>query len=129
MRAFPCLSKLFETWKDKVESTSNGNVQILTCRQVTRVKRTRDGVRVWSRETKGTSTEQQPIIDEEVNPEEKEEFFDEIIIATDADAALKLLKDDAGWMEKKVLGNVKVYSIFFTLEVTLTLTWHSTCGI
>lgn len=105
MRAFPRLSLLYAAWKDKVQE--NGNVQIVTNREVLRVKRTKEKVQVWSRETNGTDLGQM-VVEKDGGGAEILEEFDEIIIAVDADAALKILGDDASWMEKKVLGNVKV---------------------
>ena len=104
MRAFPRLSLLYENWKTEVEKP--GNVRIVHCREVTRVKRNKKGLELWSRSTKGTNNDQLVV---EPGEEQREEF-DELILATDADAALHILDKDASWMEKKVLGNVKVLS-------------------
>lgn len=41
--------------------------------------------------------------------------FDELILAIDADSALKLLGKEASWKEKRVLGNVK-----YLYDVTIT---------
>ena len=41
--------------------------------------------------------------------------FDELILALDADSALKVLGKEATWMEKRVLGNVK-----YLWDVTIT---------
>ncbi|KAM0786595.1 hypothetical protein ACM66B_002049 [Microbotryomycetes sp. NB124-2] len=99
MRAFPRLSLLYETWQNVIEST--GNVKIALKHEVTSVKR-RKNVTVRVRETEGTNNDQQV-----VGPkDEREEVFDEIIFAGDASATLKILGDDASWLERKVLGNV-----------------------
>lgn len=108
MRAFPRLSDLYSAWKTLVEKAGQGSVRIINEREVTRVERfsckKTGGVTVWSRPTKGTNNEQSV-----VDPgEEIEETFDELVICTDADAALVLLGKDARWLEKRVLGNVKV---------------------
>ena len=111
MRAFPKLSDLYATWKRVAEET--GNVRIVTQRVVTRVKRSSGktgSVKVWTRTTQGTNKDQDVI---GAGEEEIGEEFDELILAVDADAALKILGDDASWMEAKVLGNVKV-SLFFS---------------
>lgn len=42
-------------------------------------------------------------------------FFDEIILAIDADSALHLLGKEATWMERRVLGSVK-----YLYDVTIT---------
>ncbi|KAJ3503506.1 hypothetical protein NLJ89_g8401 [Agrocybe chaxingu] len=109
MWAFPRLSYVYNTWKTFVESESKGSVKVITKREVIRIKRlsnvknVSDSVEVWSRPTKGTNDDQ-----EVVNPgEEEKEAFDDIILCTDADSALKILGDDAGWLERKILGNVK----------------------
>ena len=41
--------------------------------------------------------------------------FDQIILAIDADSALKLLGKEATWMERRILGNVK-----YLYDVTIT---------
>ncbi|KAF7981558.1 hypothetical protein HWV62_33167 [Athelia sp. TMB] len=106
MRAFPRLSLLYETWQQKVEKT--GNVIVQTRREVLRVKRDKKGVTVWSRATQGTDNDQQVVTGDS---EEIEEKFDELILAVDADAALKILGKDASWKERRVLGNVKYYRL------------------
>jgi predicted NAD/FAD-binding protein len=104
MRSFPRLSFLYSTWKTLIESQSHSCVQIILNREVTRVKRHSGLVEVWSRVTKGTDNNQ-----EVIEPGQDEmETFDEIIFCTDADAALKILGGDASWLERKILGNVKV---------------------
>jgi len=101
MRAFPKLSSVYDAWKQELEKT--GNIRINLDTEVTRVKR-REKVELWSRPTKGTNNDQ-----DVVDPgEEKSDQFDEMIMATDADAALRILGEDASWQEKKILGNVKV---------------------
>jgi hypothetical protein len=101
MRAFPKLSSVYDAWKQQLEKA--GNIRISLDTEVTRVKRGRE-VEVWSRPTQGTNNNQ-----EVVNPgQETREEFDEIIMATDADASLRILGEDASWLEKKILGNVKV---------------------
>ena len=42
-------------------------------------------------------------------------YFDQIILAIDADSCLKLLHGEASFMEKRVLGNVK-----YLYDVTVT---------
>ncbi|KAF9463968.1 hypothetical protein BDZ94DRAFT_582884 [Collybia nuda] len=106
MRAFPRLSTLYEAWKSYVEEQSQGSVRIVTNREVTRVQRfsrNRGGVEAWSRLTHGTDNNQSVL-----EPGDEEcETFDEIIICTDADAALQILGNDAKWLERHILGNVK----------------------
>ncbi|KAH0584852.1 hypothetical protein H2248_008130 [Termitomyces sp. 'cryptogamus'] len=115
MRAFPRLSELYSAWKALVEKDSQGSVRIINEREVTRVERSSSkkmgGVLVWSRPTKGTNNEQAV-----VDPgREIQETFDELVICTDADAALVLLGKDARWLEKRVLGNVK-----YLWDITVT---------
>ncbi|KAL8293062.1 hypothetical protein RQP46_000756 [Phenoliferia psychrophenolica] len=101
MRAFPRLSLVYETWVKLAEST--GNVSVRLAHEVTSVKRSKAGVQLKYRKCGGVDMGQLV-----VDPgEEVEERFDEMILATDADAALKILGKDASWFEKKVLGNVK----------------------
>lgn len=49
----------------------------------------------------------------------RENYFDELILAVDADSCLKILGKQASWMEKKVLGNVK-----YLYDVTITHNDH-----
>ena len=42
-------------------------------------------------------------------------FFDEIILAIDADSALRILGNEATWTERRVLGSVK-----YLYDVTIT---------
>jgi hypothetical protein len=111
MFAFPRLSLLYSTWKECVERP--GNVRVVTCREVTRVKRGRQ-VKVWSRPTEGTDNGQNVVGPGEENEGEE---FDELILAVDADAAITVLGEDIGWMERKVLGNVKVGVVSITREM------------
>jgi predicted NAD/FAD-binding protein len=73
-------------------------------REVTQVRRKRKGVEVWSRSTQGTNNAQE-VVDA---GEEEMEVFDELILCCDADTALQILGDDASWLERRILGNVKV---------------------
>ena len=103
MRAFPRLSSVYDAWKQELEKA--GNVKISLNTEVTGVKR-QGKVELWSRPTQGTSNGQ-----EVVSPgQETRDEFDELIMATDADEALLILGGEASWMEKKILGNVKVCS-------------------
>ena len=102
MKAFPRLSAVYAAWAEKVQST--GNVKIVTCREVLRVKRDKK-VTMWSRPTEGTDNDQQVV---KPAADEIREEFDEMILACDADAALHILGADASWKERRVLGNVKV---------------------
>ncbi|KAG6884282.1 hypothetical protein C0993_012495 [Termitomyces sp. T159_Od127] len=115
MRAFPRLSDLYSAWKALVEKDGQGSVRIVNEREVIRVERFSNkkigGVLVWSRSTQGTNNEQSV-----VDPgEEMQETFDELVVCTDADAALTLLGKDARWLEKRVLGNVK-----YLWDITVT---------
>ncbi|KAG5644170.1 hypothetical protein DXG03_009011 [Asterophora parasitica] len=115
MCAFPRLSTLYDAWKSLVEEQGQGSVRVINEREVTRVVRSSrkesGGVQVWSRSTRGTDNEQS-IVDP---GEEERETFDEIVICTDADAALSILGKDAGWLERRILGNVK-----YLWDVTVT---------
>ncbi|GAB00056.1 uncharacterized protein L969DRAFT_90947 [Mixia osmundae IAM 14324] len=106
MRSFPRLSKVYEAWTKEAES--RGNVRVVCGRQVLSVKRTSgknglDGVTLVSRDVKDVDNNL-----EIVGPgKEHTETFDELVLACDADSALKILGKDASWKEKKILGNVK----------------------
>ncbi|KAJ8501616.1 hypothetical protein ONZ45_g12095 [Pleurotus djamor] len=122
MRAFPCLGQVYRRWKELVES--KGNVAVRLGIEVTKVDRShkftdqgngkkREGVQISIRTTKGTNNDQEVV---GAGPEtEYTEVFDHIIIACDADNALKVLGKDASWMERKVLGNVK-----YLWDITVT---------
>ncbi|KAF8648107.1 hypothetical protein AX16_006404 [Volvariella volvacea WC 439] len=118
MKAFPKLSLLYEKWKSFVEEESKGSVRVVLNREVTRIQRSssskskRGSVRVWSRITKGTNDEQGVV---DPAGEEVEETFDEVIFCTDADAALKVLGEDATFLERRILGNVK-----YLWDITVT---------
>lgn len=121
MRAFPRLSSVYDAWKQELEKA--GNVRIALDTEVTRVRR-RGNVELWSRPTQGTDNNQ-----EVVNPgQETCEEFHELIMATDADAALQILGDDASWLEKRILGNARVGHGFGCKFALLTHT-RSTCGM
>ncbi|KAJ3561360.1 hypothetical protein NP233_g10242 [Leucocoprinus birnbaumii] len=111
MCAFPRLSVLYSVWQAVVEEQGKGSVRIVTKREVTQVRRKRNGVEVWSRPTEGTDNGQDVI-----DPGKEEmEVFDELIFCCDADAALKILGSDASWLERRILGNVK-----YLWDVTVT---------
>jgi len=104
MCAFPRLSTLYSVWKAVVEDQGQGSVRIITKREVTQVRRRRNGVEVWSRPTRGTNNTQEVV----APGQEQVEVFDELVLCCDADAALHILGDDASWLERRILGNVKV---------------------
>lgn len=112
MRAFPQLSSVYRAWQTECES--RGNVSFSLKTEVVSVDRSyhwrdeksgtkKQGVKIKVRETEGVGLDQLV----KGPGKEREEVFDEMIVACDADAALKILGKDASWMEKKVLGNVK----------------------
>ncbi len=113
MMAFPELARVYGTWKEMAEAQGNVHVELLrevvSVERGTKTAKTRGGnVLVRSR-----------LCDKEGKPLEegkgggagmREEVFDELIMACDADSALKILQapgsSGATWKEKKVLGNV-----------------------
>lgn len=101
MRSFPRLSLLYSTWASVV--TSTGNVKLRLLHEVTSVRRGKT-VDVTFREVEDVDLGQQVVAPKE----EQREEFDELILCTDADAALQILGKDASWLEKRALGNVKV---------------------
>ena len=101
MRAFPCLSAVYGAWAARLRSAG---VEILLQHEATLVKRTKDSVTVqWQLVDH---------VDEEGGSHgiggAGEADFDEVVFCCDADTCLKLLGKSATWMERKVLGNVKV---------------------
>ena len=121
MRAFPCLSAVYSAWATRLRSTG---VEILLQHEVTLVKRTKDNVTVqWQLIER---------VDEEGVSrgigDTGETNFDEVVFCCDADTCLKLLGKGATWMEKKVLGNVKVSTAISLFDSFLTV-MHSTSGM
>ncbi|KAM0750661.1 nucleotide-binding domain-containing protein [Meredithblackwellia eburnea MCA 4105] len=116
MLAFPRLSLVYSTWATHILST--GNTTIHLSHEVTSIQRSSSShksekpVKVWARKVSKVDLGQMV-----VDPEEEEVVgeFDELIFATDADAALKILGHGASWFESKVLGNVK-----YLWDVTVT---------
>jgi len=118
MMAFPKLGEAYELWKDEV--TKNGNVRIHLSREVTSVER---GSRAARAKGGHVLVSSRHLSEEEakLNPEEevdhperiaqkgsdsRQDVFDEIILACDADSALKILGKDASWRERAILGSV-----------------------
>lgn len=108
MSEFSQLQDVYKAWKS--ETSSRGNVTFKLNHEVlaikTRCTRGADGgpVVIQYRVSDGTFTSETLIAN-----------FDEIILAIDADSALKLLGSEASWMERQVLGRVK-----YLYDVTIT---------
>ncbi|CDO76022.1 hypothetical protein BN946_scf184665.g14 [Trametes cinnabarina] len=106
MLAFPKLHDVYQAWRSEI--ASRGNVEYKLNHEVLRVvSRTakKDGpVQIEFKVAEG---------DLETAPQIA--AFDELILAIDADSALKLLGKEATWMEKRVLGSVK-----YLYDVTIT---------
>ncbi|KAK0553030.1 hypothetical protein OC846_002646 [Tilletia horrida] len=127
MMAFPKLGEVFDLWKEEV--TKNGNVRIHSSREVTAAERgTRNArakgghVLITSRHISEKEAELDP--SEEVDHPERlatkgtdtrEDVYDELILACDADSALKILGKNATWRERAVLG-----SVVYKWDVTYT---------
>ncbi|KIM34211.1 hypothetical protein M408DRAFT_325676 [Serendipita vermifera MAFF 305830] len=108
MRAFPRLSEVYSTWKDRLQSAG---VKFLLETQVVSVHREHDGVTVTTQSVKNSNI----LHEGEILGTTQELRFDEIIFACDADTALKVLGNEATFMERKVLGNVKyLYDVSVT---------------
>ncbi|KAH9941001.1 FAD/NAD-P-binding domain-containing protein [Amylocystis lapponica] len=110
MLAFPKLHDVYDAWKSEI--SSRGNVTFKLHHEV---------LEVVSRDARGKSSISSPIeIKYKVThggleTHHKTAAFDDLILAVDADTALKLLGHQATWMEKKVLGSVK-----YLYDVTIT---------
>ncbi|TFK97429.1 FAD/NAD(P)-binding domain-containing protein [Pterulicium gracile] len=107
MRAFPRLSMVFESWQRKISSNAPQSTFSFG-REVYRVVRDAKGVAVFSHDADSPDPERNTQGTGE-RKNEREERFDELIMCTDADAALKILGEGATWAERRVLGNVKYY--------------------
>ncbi|KZS98303.1 FAD/NAD-P-binding domain-containing protein, partial [Sistotremastrum niveocremeum HHB9708] len=102
MLGFPKLHDVYQTWKTRI--TEAGNVTFKLGHEV-------HGVVQRKAANKGGVIVEY----KDPNGELHQESFDEIILACDADSALKLLGKTATWKEKKVLGSVK-----YLYDVTIT---------
>ena len=89
------------------EVASNGNVTFKLNHEV---------LRVVSRTAKdGPVQIEYKVAEGGLKTEPQVAAFDELILAVDADSALKLLGKEATWIERRVLGNVK-----YLYDVTIT---------
>ncbi|RPD63984.1 FAD/NAD-P-binding domain-containing protein [Lentinus tigrinus ALCF2SS1-6] len=106
MLAFPKLHDVYQAWREEI--SSRGNVQFKlgceVCRVLSRSAKKDGPVRIEYQEGEGEGGSGQHIV-----------VFDELILAVDADSALKLLGKEATWKEKRVLGSVK-----YLYDVTIT---------
>lgn len=101
MLAFPNLHDVYEAWREHI-AERGADVRLGT--EVTQVVERKPGsVKLRSKRLN--------LPDED----EREDTFDEVIFALDADSALKILGSQATWKEKKILGNVKY---FYDISVT-----------
>ena len=105
MYAFPNFNDVYSAWKEHLEK---------------RVARVRLNSEVLSVKDRRASPEGVILCykqnDASRNQDAVEiENFDELILAVDADSCLKILGNQASWMEKKVLGNVKY---FYDISIT-----------
>lgn len=121
MRAFPCLSAVYSAWAARLRSAG---VEILLQHEVTLVKRTKDNVTLQWRLIDHVDEEG---VSRGIG-DAGEANFDEVVFCCDADTCLKLLGESATWMERKVLGNVKV-SMAMSCSIGRLLVLLSTCGI
>ncbi|CAG8666719.1 9379_t:CDS:2 [Acaulospora colombiana] len=101
MKAFPRLSEVYTTWKNRLQAKG---VEFLLETQAISVLRRRDGVTLSVQSVKNSNT----LHENETLGEIRQLQFDEMILACDANTALKILGTEATFMEKRVLGNVKV---------------------
>ncbi|THH11952.1 hypothetical protein EW145_g359 [Phellinidium pouzarii] len=101
MLAFPNLNDVYAAWKTHLEERG---AQVHLGTEVMHVLKRKTGGVVLQFKATGA-------------PEDTQEvgIFDEIVFATDADSCLKVLGEQATWMERKVLGNVKY---FYDISVT-----------
>ncbi|KAG8710726.1 hypothetical protein FRC11_004189 [Ceratobasidium sp. 423] len=102
MFAFPRLGDVYGAWQQEIEKS--GTTFKLSCEVKSVVQRkdaSEGGVVVEYAKGEGEELES--------------ETFDELVMATDADAALKILGKSATWVERQVLGSVK-----YLYDVTIT---------
>ncbi|PWN51895.1 hypothetical protein IE53DRAFT_31193 [Violaceomyces palustris] len=106
MMAFPELGRVYSEWRKEV--TRNGNVEIETSREVVEIQRNTKEARKLGGNilvvSRRVNKDGKPL--EKGDEESRTEVFDDLIMACDADSALKILGKSATWKERKVLGNV-----------------------
>ena len=105
MYAFPNLNDVYSTWKEHLEKRG---ARVRLNSEVLSVKDRRaspEGVILCYKQNDASRNQDAVEI----------ENFDELILAVDADSCLKILGNQASWMEKKVLGNVKY---FYDISIT-----------
>ncbi|KAL5523247.1 hypothetical protein ACEPAF_1514 [Sanghuangporus sanghuang] len=102
MLAFPDLHDVYEAWKKYLEERG---ARVRLCTEV---------LQVLGRNSDNVILRFKPANDQDEENSDVE-YFDELIFAADADSCLKMLGDQASWMEKKVLGNVKY---FYDISIT-----------
>lgn len=113
--AFPELSRVYAAWEDEV--CKNGNLRVESSREVFEVQRNTKE----ARKRGGNILINSRRVDKEGKPltsgdqEERTEVFDELIMACDADSALKILGKSSTWKERKILG-----SILYRWDITTT---------
>lgn len=97
---------MYQAWKSEV--ASRGNVEFKLNHEV---------IRVVSRTAKknGPVQVEYKIAVGDLETAPQVDAFDELILAVDADAALKLLGKEATWIERRILGSVK-----YLYDVTIT---------
>lgn len=103
-KAFPELARVYGEWKKIVKQ--NGNVVVESNCEVKSIERN----------TKVAKQKGGNVI-ATVGEKDREEIFDEVIFACDADSALKILQAGSGptWKERRVLGNV-----LYKWDITVT---------
>ncbi|KAH9859028.1 FAD/NAD-P-binding domain-containing protein [Lenzites betulinus] len=106
MLAFPKLHDVYQAWKSEI--ASHGSVDFQLNHEV---------VRVISRTAKkdGPIQIEYKAADGGEDAVPRVAAFDELILAVDAGAALKILATEATWIERRVLGSVK-----YLYDVTIT---------
>lgn len=97
MRAFPNLHDVYEAWRKYLEDKG---VTVRLSTEVTEVVERKNG-RVTLKVRK--------IDDDSASDGSETVEFDEMIMAIDADSAVKVLGKQASWKERKILGNVKYF--------------------
>ncbi|EMD32158.1 hypothetical protein CERSUDRAFT_119132 [Gelatoporia subvermispora B] len=106
MLAFPKLHDVYQAWQSEI--SSRGNVTFKLSHEVL------DVVSRSSKQGRPVHIKYK-VCDGDLETGPQLDNFDELILAVDADSALKLLGKDASWMERKILGSVK-----YLYDVTIT---------
>ena len=113
MITFPKLDQFYKDWASDLKSKG---VEINLSTDVTSITRTKQGVHLTTRPFDADANDRKGI---HTGPETKTNTYDELVLCTLADDALKLLGKSSTWRERFVLGGAKFFN-----DITITHSDH-----